>query len=88
MPIKKGQSGAFPSAKKHFKMANGWQNEFAVMQSRANNSIYKDKREFFDKPIYYKTGMNTMRARTLKPMEVYHHFTPVRSVQQSVNLIK
>jgi len=24
MPLKKGQSKAFPTAKKHFKMASGW----------------------------------------------------------------
>jgi len=41
MPIKKGQSRAFPSAKKHFQMAQAWQNDFIVMQSRANEHVYK-----------------------------------------------
>ena len=36
MPYKKGQSKAFPSAKKHFKLAHGWQNDFMVMQSKTN----------------------------------------------------
>ena len=54
VPFKKGQSKvSFNGAKKHFKMANGWTNDFAVMSSRANNQMYKDKREFFDKPIVY-----------------------------------
>jgi len=53
MPLKKGQSNAFPSAKKHFKLASGWQSDFNVMQSRANPTVYKDKREFFDKPVIY-----------------------------------
>ena len=72
--------GPFASSRKHLKLASGWQNEFAVMQSRANNVIYRDKREFFDKPLHYQTGMNTSRAKKLKPMEVYHGLTPVRSV--------
>ena len=88
MPYKKGQSSAFPSAKKHYKLASGWQSDFAVMQSRANNTIYKDKREFFDKPVSYWTGMNTNKTNTMKPMEVYHKITPVRSIQQSINLIR
>ena len=62
MPVKKGQSTAQSTARKHFKLANGWQNEFAIMQSRANNLTYKDKREFFDKPLQYQPGMNTSRA--------------------------
>ena len=80
MPIKKGQSSAFPSAKRHFKLASGWQNDFTVMQSRANNTIYKDKREYFDKPVSYWTGMNTNKTSAMKPMEVYHKITPVRSI--------
>mmetsp|Transcript_21653 Transcript_21653/g.26607 ORF Transcript_21653/g.26607 Transcript_21653/m.26607 type:complete len:152 (+) Transcript_21653:214-669(+) len=31
MPLKKGQSSAFPSAKKHFEMATRWQTDFGVM---------------------------------------------------------
>ena len=53
MPLRKGQSGAFPSAKKHYKLADGWQNDFTVMQSRANDNLYKGNREFFDKPVSY-----------------------------------
>jgi hypothetical protein len=53
MPLKKGQSGAFPTAKKHFEMASGWQTDFNVMQSRANGHVYPGKREFFDKPVHY-----------------------------------
>ena len=53
MPLKKGQSGAFPTAKKHFKMASKWTNDFGVMQSRANDRIFRDKREYFDKPVMY-----------------------------------
>lgn len=53
MPIKKGQSKAYPSAKKHFRLANGWQTDFMVMSSKANDKVYKDRREFFDKPINY-----------------------------------
>lgn len=88
MPLKKGQSKAFPTAKKHFKMASGWQNDFNVMQSRANDGLYKGKKEFFDKPVMYHAGMNTNKTNTLKPMEVYHKITPVRSIQQSINLIR
>lgn len=32
--------------------------------------------------------MNTNKTNTLKPMEVYHKITPVRSIQQSINLIR
>lgn len=58
------------------------------MQSRANERIFKDKREYFDKPIMYHSGMNTNKTNSLKPMEVYHKITPVRSIQQSINLIR
>ena len=87
-PLKKGQSTAFPSAKKHFKLANGWTNDFVVMASKTNERVYKDKREFFDKPVVYQTGVNSNKTGTLKPMEVYHKITPVRSIQQSINLIR
>ena len=88
MPLKKGQSGAFPTAKKHFQLASKWTNDFGVMQSRANTKIFRDKREYFDKPVMYQTGMNTNKTNTMKPMEVYHKITPVRSIQQSINLIR
>lgn len=58
------------------------------MQSRANDKMFRDKREYFDKPIMYQSGMNTNKINTLKPMEVYHKITPVRSIQQSINLIR
>jgi len=32
--------------------------------------------------------MNTNKTGKLKPMEVYHKMTPVRSIQQSINLIR
>ena len=88
MPLKKGQSGAFPTAKKHFKLASGWQSDFNVMQSRANGHVYRGKREFFDKPVHYQTGLNSNKTNSLKAMEVYHKITPVRSIQQSINLIR
>ena len=88
MPLKKGQTKAFPTAKKHFKLANGWQSDFNVMQSRANDGLYSGKKEFFDKPVEYHTGMNTNKTNTSKAMEVYHKITPVRSIQQSINLIR
>ena len=73
MPGKKSQSKAvFRVAKKHLRLASGWQNEFAVMSSRANNHMYKEKREFFDKPVAYQVGKSTASANILKPMEVYH----------------
>jgi len=53
MPLRKGQSKAFPTAKKHFNMANGWQPDFNVLHSRANELVYKSKREFFDRPVQY-----------------------------------
>ena len=80
MPLKKGQSTAFPTAKKHFKLASGWQSDFVVLHSRANENVYKSKREFFDQPVSYQTGMNTNKTHALKPMEVYHKITPVRSI--------
>ena len=88
MPLKRGQTKAFPSAKKHFKLASHWQNDFVVMQSKANDKLYPGKREFFDKPVSYATGQSANKATTLKPMEVYHKITPVRSIQQSINLIR
>ena len=81
MPIKKGQSAAFPSAKKHFKLAEKWKPEFVVMMSKANENLYPARREYFDKPVNYQTGMNPNKAISLKPMEVYHKITPVRSIQ-------
>ena len=50
--------------------------------------MYPQKREFFDKPIHYQTGVQWTKNHTLKPMEVYHKITPVRSIQQSINLIR
>ena len=88
MPLKKGSTKAFPSPKKHFQLASKWQNDFVVMQSKANMVVFKDQREFFDKPVYYQTGANSLKANSLKPMEVYHRITPVRSIQQSINLIR
>lgn len=58
------------------------------MQSKANMVLFKDQREFFDKPVYYQTGTNSLKTNSLKPMEVYHKITPVRSIQQSINLIR
>lgn len=69
-------------------MASGWTNDFVVMASKTNDRVYKDKREFFDKPVAYQTGVNSNKTSTLKPMEVYHKITPVRSIQQSINLIR
>ena len=80
MPIKKGQSGAFPSAKKHFRMSENWKPGFVVMHSRANEINYPAKREYFDKPVGYQTGMQSNKNTTMKPMEVYHRITPVRSI--------
>ena len=51
-----------------------------MMRSQGNSDIHKDKREFFDKPVKYTPGMNTNKTITLKPMEVYHQITPVRSI--------
>ena len=50
------------------------------MQSRANELVYKSKREFFDRPIGYMTGMNTSKTGNQRAMEVYHKITPVRSI--------
>ena len=36
MPLQKGATKAFPSPKKHFELASKWQNQFAIMESRAN----------------------------------------------------
>ena len=88
MPLKKGQSRAYPTAKKHFQLVSGWQNDFINMRSHGNSQLHRDKREFFDKPIKYSPGMNTNKTVTLKPMEVYHQITPVRSIQQSIDLIR
>ena len=66
------KSGAFPTAKRHFELTSKWTNDFGVMQSRANDQIFRDKREYFDRPVLYQSGVNTYRTRTtLKPMEVY-----------------
>mmetsp|Transcript_25807 Transcript_25807/g.34510 ORF Transcript_25807/g.34510 Transcript_25807/m.34510 type:complete len:93 (+) Transcript_25807:730-1008(+) len=32
--------------------------------------------------------MNTSKTGSNRPMEVYHKITPVRSIQQSINLIR
>ena len=83
MTIKKGQSRAFPSPKKHYEMARGWCNDFARMQSTGNAYLHKDKREFFDRPVKYTTGMNSSSIEAKKPGENYHNITPVRSDKQS-----
>ena len=80
--LQKGKSSAFPSAKKHFKMTAGWTSDFTVMESRCNEKRYKAHREFFDKPVLIhqqKAGGKTA-TNFLKPMEVYHRITPVRSI--------
>ena len=51
MPIKKGMSTAFPTAKKHFLYAENWDSEFGIMESRANHQRFKTQREFFDRPV-------------------------------------
>ena len=86
MPMKK--SRAFPSAKRHYRMAGGWQGDFVVLHSRANEQVYRSKREFFDRPVYYQPGQNTNKTGAHRAMEVYHKITPVRSIQQSINLIR
>lgn len=88
MPLKKGQSSAFPSVKKHVEMTKGWHNEFCVMSSSANDTRYKSQREYFDRPLMYKSGEASCKSSAVKPMEVYHRITPVRSIQQSINLIR
>lgn len=40
-PVAGKKSAAFPSAKQHFKMAQGWSNDFSVMESRCNDYRYK-----------------------------------------------
>ena len=91
-PAKKGASAAFPSAKKHFKLAEGWSNDFAVMESRCNEQRHRAQKEFFDKPVRHaaaaRPGMTTTQQHFMRPMEVYHKITPVRSIQQSINLIR
>ena len=81
MPLKKGQSNAFPSTKKHVELSKNWKPNFIVMSSKANESRYKSQREYFDRPLNYKSGVATVKASNLKPMEVYHKITPVRSIQ-------
>ena len=79
-PIRKGQTKAFPTAREHFSLANGWQPDFVVLHSRANEQVYKSKREFFDRPVQYQPGQNTCKTGPHRPMEVYHKITPVRSI--------
>lgn len=81
MPIKKGQTKAFPTAKEHFKLTSKWVNTFTVMESRANDTRFKTQREFFDRPV--TRPLNSQKTNypvPLKPMEVYHKITPVRSI--------
>ena len=58
------------------------------MSSVANDSRYKSQREYFDRPVAYKSGNTSSKVSSIKPMEVYHKITPVRSIQQSINLIR
>lgn len=55
MPLTKGMTKAFPSAKKHFKLVSKWVDGFAVMESRGNLEKTKTQREFFDRPIIKPT---------------------------------
>jgi len=41
MPLKKGQSQAFPTAKQHYKLAKEWKLNFNVMASQGNGVRYK-----------------------------------------------
>ena len=77
-----------PTAKKHFAMAQGWQTDFNVMQSKANDAVYRNQREFFDRPVNYVTGMNTNKTNQFKPMEDYNKNKHERTIQQSINLIR
>ena len=88
MPLRKGQTNAFPSTKKHLEMAKNWKPDFVVMSSKANETRYKSQREYFDRPLNYKSGEVASKIQANKPMEVYHKITPVRSIQQSINLIR
>lgn len=58
------------------------------MQSSSNAKRYITQREFFDKPLRHVPGSVTGKVTAVKPMEVYHKMTPVRSIQQSINLIR
>jgi len=89
-PSRKGEPRAFPSAKKHLKLVEGWSNDFTVMESRANEQRHRAQKEFFDKPIIVNHSRVAGMTQTnfLRPMEVYHKITPVRSIQQSINLIR
>lgn len=82
MPIQKGVSKAFPSPKKHFKMASKWMQSFTVMESRANEERNKTQREFFDRPLTNPIRLPRKAGLIAppKPMEVYHKITPVRSI--------
>lgn len=90
MPLAKGASKAFPSPKKHFKLASRWDEGFTVMESRGNEERTKSQREFFDRPLSKPAQVKSSKkiSMPLKPMEIYHKITPVRSIQQSINLIK
>ena len=61
MPLQKGATKAFPSPKKHFELASKWQNQFASMESRANELRTKTQREFFDRPIFKIENHQTKR---------------------------
>ena len=56
MPVKKGQSNAFPTAKAHLELSKDWKPDFVVMSSKANETRYKSQREYFDRPLKYKSG--------------------------------
>lgn len=91
MPLADKTSKAFPRPKEHYKLVSKWVDGFAVMESRGNEQRTKTQREFFDRPLSKpQPWQMTKKANfiPLKPMEVYHKMTPVRSIQQSINLIK
>jgi hypothetical protein len=82
MPLAKGASKAFPSPKKHFKLVSKWDDGFTVMESRGNEERTKSQREFFDRPLSKPVHVRSTKkiVMPLKPMEIYHKITPVRSI--------
>ena len=68
-------------------MVENWSTNFSVMASRANEHRIKDRREFFDKPSEMVMRAPTAESkrenssRTVEPMEVYQHITPVRTLK-------
>jgi hypothetical protein len=52
------------------------------MESRANDERTRTQREFFDRPLSKPAPWNNKNSGMipLKPMEVYHKMTPVRSI--------